>query len=157
MRDAFIRGGYRCVYWAARAYWFIMRPQTSGAVVALWNSGRVLLVRSSYRPQYGFPGGFLRRGEAPAAGASREVHEELGLVIPASQLELAWQGIKAFENRRDSISIFEASIDPPFPLTANKRELVWVGWTTPADALALRLLPHVRDYLMTARPQGVSR
>jgi 8-oxo-dGTP diphosphatase len=157
MTDALIRAGYRCVYRAARAYWFIMRPQTSGAVVALWNGGRVLLVRSSYRPHYGFPGGFLRRGEPPAAGASREVHEELGLVIPTSQLVLAWQGIKTFENRRDSISIFEASIDPPPPLTANNRELVWVGWTTPADALALRLLPHVRDYLMTLRPREVSR
>jgi ADP-ribose pyrophosphatase YjhB (NUDIX family) len=157
MTDALIRAGYRCVYWAARAYWFIARPQTSGAVVALWHGGRVVLVRSSYRPHYGFPGGFLRRGEPPAAGAAREVREELGLVIPSGQLVLAWQGVKIFENRRDMISIFEASIDPPPPLAANNRELVWIGWTTPAEALAMRLLPHVRDYLMTPRPQGEHR
>ena len=66
-------------------------------------------------------------------------------------------GVKIFENRRDMISIFEASIDPPPPLAANNRELVWIGWTTPAEALAMRLLPHVRDYLMTPRPQGEHR
>jgi 8-oxo-dGTP diphosphatase len=157
MTDALVRAGYRCVYWAARAYWFITRPRTSGAVVALWCRGRVLLVRSSYRPHYGFPGGFVRRGEAPAAGASRELHEELGLAIPSPQLVLAWQGVKTFENRRDTITIFEASIDPPPSLAANGRELIWVGWSTPAEALALRLLPHVRDYLMIPRPQGDGR
>ena len=53
-----------------------VRSASSSAV-----DGRVLLVRHGYRPKWGLPGGFLKRGEAPADGARREVAEEVGLRI----------------------------------------------------------------------------
>jgi 8-oxo-dGTP diphosphatase len=154
MVDAVGRAGYRCLYWAARAFWFITRPRTSGAVVALWHRHCVLLMRTSYRPHYGFPGGFLKRGEPPADGAARELHEELGVWLPARQLVPVWRGELTFENRRDAITIFEASVDPAPAFAANGREVVWVGWRTPAEALSLQLLPHVRDYLLEAQRRG---
>ncbi len=43
--------------------------------------GRVLLVRQSYRRNWGLPGGLLQRGEDPATGVVREVMEEVGLRI----------------------------------------------------------------------------
>jgi ADP-ribose pyrophosphatase YjhB (NUDIX family) len=43
--------------------------------------GRVLLVRHAYRPRWGLPGGFLKRGERPADGARREILEEVGLEV----------------------------------------------------------------------------
>jgi 8-oxo-dGTP diphosphatase len=43
--------------------------------------GRILLVRHAYRPGWGLPGGFLKRGEAPSDGARREVREEVGLGV----------------------------------------------------------------------------
>ena len=43
--------------------------------------GALLLVRHSYRQRWGVPGGLLQRGEDVRAGARREVHEEVGLMI----------------------------------------------------------------------------
>lgn len=147
MIDAIARAGYRGLYWTARVVWFITRPRTSGAVVAVWSGGRVLLARSSYRRQYGFPGGFLKRGEPPAVGASRELFEEMALDIPPSQLTVAWRGVMRFEHRQDTITIFSAAIEPVPPVRADGREVVWAGWKTREEALALELLPHVREYL----------
>src|SRR5262245_38500630 len=98
-----MRAGYRLVYRAALVWWFIRRPHTAGSVVAIWSGGRVLLVRTSYRPHYSLPGGFTRSSETPAAGAARELHEELGLRVDPAALKPVWQGIKFFEFRRDSI------------------------------------------------------
>jgi 8-oxo-dGTP diphosphatase len=147
MMDPIVRVGYRVVYRAARLFWFIARPHTSSAVVALWAGGRVLLVRTSYRPHYGLPGGFLKRGETADAAALRELVEETGLKITVERLQRAWHGEYRFENRYDTITIFEAALDSAPDVRATGRELVWTGWKTPGEALELLLAPHVRDYL----------
>jgi 8-oxo-dGTP diphosphatase len=147
--DALFRLAYRCAYRGARVWWFIRRPSTSGAVVALWSGGRMLLLRTSYRPHYSFPGGFVKASEAPAQGAARELFEELQLEVRPSELRAAWRGTVQFENRRDTIHIFEYDLDRELTLEPNGREVVWIGWKTPADALDLLLLPHMREYLKT--------
>jgi ADP-ribose pyrophosphatase YjhB (NUDIX family) len=43
--------------------------------------GAVLLLRNSYRPGWGLPGGMLRRGEAVVDAVLREVREEVGLEV----------------------------------------------------------------------------
>jgi 8-oxo-dGTP diphosphatase len=43
------------------------------------DDGRLLLVRHSYRDQWGFPGGLLARGESAEACARREGWEEVGV------------------------------------------------------------------------------
>src|SRR2546421_4071170 len=40
------------------------------------HDGAVLLLRNSYRPGWGLPGGMFRRGEGAIDAARREVHEE---------------------------------------------------------------------------------
>lgn len=152
MLDALARTGYRAVYWAARLFWFVTRPHTAGAVVAVWCGTRVLLVRSSYRPQYALPGGFVSKGETPADAASRELFEETQIRIPAAQLRLAWRGVMNFESRQDTITIFEAAVGQLLAVEPNRREVVWAGWKTAGEALALELLPHVRDYLAEVTP-----
>lgn len=51
--------------------------------VVLDHSGRLLLVRSTYRPHWSTPGGFVDRGEDPEVGALRELREEVGLALDA--------------------------------------------------------------------------
>jgi 8-oxo-dGTP pyrophosphatase MutT (NUDIX family) len=65
--------------WIVRA---IAPKYTVGAMCIIERAdGEVLLVRHSYRKQWGTPGGLLRRGEDPAEAARREVFEEVGLAI----------------------------------------------------------------------------
>jgi len=45
------------------------------------SDGAILLLRNSYRPGWGLPGGMLRRGEAVADAVLREVREEVGLEV----------------------------------------------------------------------------
>jgi 8-oxo-dGTP diphosphatase len=58
---------------------------TVGAVcVVERDDGAVLLIRHSYRGQWGLPGGLLRRGETPEVAAVREAKEEVGLAVELS-------------------------------------------------------------------------
>jgi 8-oxo-dGTP diphosphatase len=140
------RVAYRCAYLLARAWWFVRRPRTSGAMVALWNDGR--LVRSSYRyDYYSLPGGFVKRGERPLDAALRELAEELAVTLPPPALSLAWEGSVRFEHRDDAITIWEGRLDHRPEVTADGREIVWAGWMTADEARAVRLLPHLRAYL----------
>lgn len=55
--------------------------QVAAGSVVQRADGAVLLVRHSYRTDWGLPGGFLKRDEHPADAASREAFEELGIGI----------------------------------------------------------------------------
>ncbi|MEC3976234.1 NUDIX hydrolase [Amycolatopsis sp. H20-H5] len=57
------------------------------AAGALFVDGdRVLLVRKTYGNRWDIPGGYVDRGESPAAACQREIREELGLERIARRL-----------------------------------------------------------------------
>jgi 8-oxo-dGTP pyrophosphatase MutT (NUDIX family) len=145
--DTAIRLGYRLAYLGLRAWWFVRRPPTHGACVALWHGGKVLLVRTSYRPCYSLPGGFVGRGEPSEQAARRELREEVGIDLSGSPLRLAWSGTLLFESRRDTVDIWETAVESPPAVHIASHELVWAGWVDPSEALRKRLLPHVAAYL----------
>jgi len=149
-----IRLAYRCAYLALRAWWFVRRPHSHGAAVALWHEGKVLLVRTSYRNCYSLPGGFVEKGEPPEQAARRELREELGIDLPAQALRHAWSETLNFESRRDTIDIWETLVESAPALRVTGREIIWAGWLSPSDALAERLLPHIAAYLACRRDQG---
>jgi 8-oxo-dGTP pyrophosphatase MutT (NUDIX family) len=64
-------------------WWRIARPYLRGCrIVALDAKGHVLLVRHAYGSgAWMTPGGGLARGEAPVAGAVRELREETGCIL----------------------------------------------------------------------------
>ena len=49
-------------------------------------SGRVLLVRPTYKDGWDIPGGYVEPGESPKQAAAREVKEELGLTPTIGRL-----------------------------------------------------------------------
>jgi 8-oxo-dGTP diphosphatase len=89
----------------------------------------------------------MKRGESAREAASRELAEELQLVIPPDDLTLGWHGSRWFESREDTVTLWEIVLDAPPPVRVDGRELVWAGWKTPAEARALRLIPYLHDYL----------
>ena len=145
--NAIAQLAYRSAYLMARAWWFIRRPHTFGSVVAVWCDGRLLLVRTSYRRHYNLPGGFLKARETALDAAVREVWEELHLVLPPDALTLRWHGSTLVEHRHDTTTIWEIVLDAQPSIHVDGREVVWAGWWTPAEALALALSPPVRAYL----------
>jgi 8-oxo-dGTP diphosphatase len=53
-------------------------PRAAGALF-FDDEGRVLLVHPTYKDTWDIPGGYVERGESPAAACRRELKEELGL------------------------------------------------------------------------------
>ncbi|MEU4245238.1 NUDIX hydrolase [Actinoplanes sp. NPDC026619] len=53
--------------------------------------GRIMLVRPHYKDSWEIPGGMVEEGETPSEACSREVREELGLVVsPGQALVVDW-------------------------------------------------------------------
>ena len=67
---------------------FLPRKRAIGQMLIRDTRGRVLLCQLTYKTDWDLPGGVVEVGESPRFAVSREVEEELGLVIPAGDLLL---------------------------------------------------------------------
>jgi 8-oxo-dGTP diphosphatase len=56
----------------------------SGALFV--DGSKIFLVRKTYGDHWDLPGGYVDRGESPAAACEREVREELSLDVTAQRL-----------------------------------------------------------------------
>ncbi len=54
-------------------------PRVAAGALFFDKQGRVLLVHPTYKDTWDLPGGYVERGESPAAACRRELREELGL------------------------------------------------------------------------------
>lgn len=61
-------------------------PRIAAGALFVDDAGRVLLVHPTYKDTWDIPGGYVGRGESPAAACERELHEELGLDCVAQRL-----------------------------------------------------------------------
>ena len=145
--NALYRLAYRMASPAWRLYLRHFGTRTQGAQVAVWNHGRVLLIRNSYRKRYVFPGGYIRNGESTAVAASRELREETGIAVPTGQLRFsfAWSYTSGRHEAHDDI--YECRLDNSPALCIDNREVTEAHFVAPETALALPLERHVRHYL----------
>ncbi|MBN6038709.1 NUDIX hydrolase [Amycolatopsis sp. 195334CR] len=62
------------------------RKRTAAGVLLRDDRSRVLLVETTYKPEWEIPGGAVEAEEAPWATAARELHEELGITRTLGKL-----------------------------------------------------------------------
>jgi 8-oxo-dGTP pyrophosphatase MutT (NUDIX family) len=147
MVNALIRAVYRLAHWGLRLLWFVRRPETTGALVAVWHRGRVLLVKNSYRRELTLPGGYVRSREDRRVTAARELREEVGIRVQPARLVHAYHGTHFFEHRKDTLDIYELEVEDPPEVSVDQREVVRAEFVAPNEALDLSIVPHLEEYL----------
>ncbi len=145
LRDLAWRTLFRLAFPLARLWWRLRRPAHEGALVAVHVGPTLLLVRSSYRAEWNFPGGGLHRGESPQSAARRELAEEIGLDAPA----LAARGVRhgLWDRRRDRVHFFELRLERLPRLRLDNREIVAARLMSADELRGVRLTAPVADYL----------
>jgi 8-oxo-dGTP pyrophosphatase MutT (NUDIX family) len=118
---------------------FVPRHHVGAVGVVFNNAGQVLLVEHVFRPQYswGFPGGWVERGEDPADTVRREVEEELGLKVVVRRLLLC--RLQGYESKTHIPPGFGLAYycrladekDDILPTPRNAYEILSVQWVDP--------------------------
>jgi 8-oxo-dGTP diphosphatase len=150
VRDLVWRVVYRLAFPVACCWWQLRRASHEGALVAVSVGSELLLLRSSYRRAWNFPGGSVHPGETPEIAVRRELTEETGIV--AGELVAAGVVCGTWEGQRDRVHIFELCLTQRLPpLHLDNREIIGARLVS-RDALAgMKLTGPVAAYLgMTA-------
>ena len=136
-----LRVGFRL----ARIWWHVRRPSHEGALVAIYVGQALLLVKSSYRSEWGLPGGSIHPGEAPHTAARRELQEEIGFssnaLRPVGSVSGVWDG------RRDRVHFFELRLDSAPDLRLDNREIIATRLASPEELSGIALTAAVAAYL----------
>ncbi len=146
LADAAWRTAYRIGFPLARLWWRLTRQRHQGALVAVHVGDALLLVRSSYRRVWSFPGGGLHPNEPPETAARRELAEEIGLVTGAP-LRLVGEVTGVWDGRRDHVHMFALRLDVAPALRLDNREIIGARLASLEEARALPLTEPVREYV----------
>jgi 8-oxo-dGTP diphosphatase len=143
--DAIWRLALRVGFPMARVWWHIRRAHHEGALVAIYVRQELLLVKSSYRSEWSLPGGSLQPGEAPDAGAQRELAEEIGL---APHLLQAMGSVTGhWDGRIDRVHFFELRLEYLPELRLDNREIIATRLVSPEELESIALTGPVAAYI----------
>jgi 8-oxo-dGTP diphosphatase len=143
--DAAWRVVLRLGFRLARAWWHVRRPRHEGALVAIHVGPALLLVKSSYRAEWNFPGGSVQAGETPDAAARREMEEEIGL--SSYPLLAAGSACGVWDGRRDRVHFFELHLDCIPELRLDNREIIAARLVSPEELHGIALTGAVAAYI----------
>ncbi len=126
---------YAMAAWVYELYRLLAKPQTHGALVAVWHQQRLLLVEVSYRQGLSLPGGGIHRGETPRQAAVRELAEELGLRVNPEALVDPWSCTRTYAGGSNTVTIFSLQLRDEPVVQVDGLELVGIRWLTMPEAL----------------------
>jgi len=137
---------FRLGFPLARIWWRLQRRRHEGALVAIHVGQSLLLLRSSYRSAWNFPGGGVRQGETPEVSARRELAEEIGFVANAP-LHLVGEVCGLWDGRRDRVFLFVLRSDGLPTLRLDNREIVGARLVPIDDLHKVPLTGPVQAYI----------
>ena len=118
------------------------------AALLMGEDGRMLLVRKRGTRAFMQPGGKIEPHEEPAAALVREIHEELGLVVPRTAVRyLARHFAPAAHEPGFSVDaqVFLVVIAEEVAPAAEIEEILWIDPATPPD---IAMAPLTRDHIL---------
>jgi 8-oxo-dGTP pyrophosphatase MutT (NUDIX family) len=137
---------FRLGFPLARIWWRLRRRRHEGALVAIHVGQSLLLLRSSYRAAWNFPGGTVRQGETPELAVRRELAEEIGLVTDVP-LQLVGEAGGVWDGRRDRVFLFVMQLDRLPALRLDNREIIGARLVPVDDLENVRLTGPVQAYI----------
>ena len=145
--DTLYRLFYRATYAMCLVFGFVFRPRSRAACVAVWQDGKLLLIRQSYTRKLTLPGGLVRRGEAPRAAALRELGEEVGLHPPAQRLAAVFSLATDHNFKRETVHYFDIHYRRRPHVQIDRREVVSALFRTVPGLSPSSCAPQLRAYL----------
>jgi len=130
------------------------------AAVIVDSAGRLLLVRKRGTDRFMQAGGKIDPGERPADALARELHEELGVVVDASDLDYLGRYEADAANEAGFVvdaRVYAVDLGAGAAAAAASAEIDELVWVTPAEALTLQLAPLTSEVLMPVLVQRSER
>ena len=138
---------YTLAYRLLRCVWYVFRPSSYGAYVAVWYDKKILIIKNSYKDEYTCPSGSIKRGEDEKSAAIRELYEEVNIQVEPDQLQFAGRFFSTHEFKDDTVTFFEIQFSTAPAVKVDNREVIWGEFVPPLKAVSFNLSPHVRAYL----------
>ncbi|MCO5217918.1 MAG: NUDIX domain-containing protein [Thermomicrobiales bacterium] len=141
----------------AEFYASLPRRRVASGLFITNAADEILLLETTYKPQWETPGGLADAGESPRETAAREVIEEIGLAIAPGDL-LTIQHIAASAPRGDMlVYLYDGGvIDDPTTIAVDAYE-IRAAHFVPLDRVADHTVPVMTERLyaaMRARKEG---
>jgi 8-oxo-dGTP diphosphatase len=149
--------------WLSTEAWYASLPTVYVAAGGLITdaSGRILLVKPSYRPHWGFPGGVVESDEAPHQGCEREVLEEVGLDVVAGRLLVSdWVPADGSRPRPSLYFLFDCgAYDEEHPIRLQEEEIEDHAFVTVEEGVGMLAAASAARLpaAIEARRTGVTR
>jgi NAD+ diphosphatase len=136
---------YELIFRLKKVYWFIFRPQTTGAKCVLVNDGQILMIKRKFgSSQWVFPGGAVRPGETGDVAIRREIQEDLGIEL--NSVHSLGSFTQRVHHRLETMHCFTASVQSR-TVSVDDEKIKLVDWfdraklteLTPVSSSVIRL------------------
>lgn len=138
----------KVMFRGARFVFTTLKMPIKGALVAIWDREKILLIRKSYQKGWSVPGGLLKRHETRRQAAVREAFEETGVRLNEKDLVFVAE-VPGDLGPRDSAHLFEVSVNGPIRTGIDGREIVEAEFVPPEAALERVINESLAAYLRT--------